>query len=73
MIVYQTDSYNMTPLKAAQEFARNYFEDKREIIVVFTDSNYLEFQLVNGNATYQVKFNTGIHLQTVSTYQIKRL
>ena len=33
MIIYQTDSYNMTPLKAAQEFAHNYFQNPRKIIV----------------------------------------
>ena len=65
-VVYQTETYNYTPKKIADEFARSYFGDVRQV----GKWDGMKFKLIDGNATYQVKTVVD---KGIECYQIVRL
>ncbi len=66
-IVYQIDSFGMTPEKVALRFTREYFEEPRDIEYFTNDA---VFGLVDGNRKYQVKFKQGDYIKTSDTFEI---
>ena len=67
IIVYQTETYNYTPAKIAEEFARYYFGEPRKVSPKWSGA---KFHLVDGNATYEVRMVVD---RGIDSYQIARL
>ena len=67
-IVYQTDAYRKTPEDVAKLFARDYFANPREVERM--DGN--SFMLVDGLATYTIRFVPGKRFESVDVYQVVR-
>lgn len=68
-LVYQTEAHNYTPEKVAKEFADKYFDKPREVDQMSGN----KFTLVNGIATYEVRYVEGIHLVSLPVYKVFRL
>lgn len=68
-IVYQVSAHEYTPKQAADEFARTWFSEPREVDVFEND----RFTLVNGRAEYIIVRVPEIHLVSCPVLQIQRL
>ena len=73
-ITYQANAQDSTARQTADSFAHNWFQDRREVDTweEVTPELY-HFTLVNGAATYQVKYIPGVHLVSFPLWQIARL
>ena len=68
-ILYQVLADEYTPRQAADEFARKWFAEPRQ--VEWFANNH--FALVDGVAEYEVVYVPAVHLVSASRWQIKRL
>lgn len=69
---YQVEAQDTTPKDAAQQFARNWFDEPRTVIqygVPVAD----QFRLVDGTCTYEVRYVRAVRFESVALWQVWQL